>query len=136
MRRIATLTRQGSSRGGLTPLTLQRAPGRARAAARSSPTPMRLPFTDIPASLLTRSCRSFPLLWWRQLHACTARLRKSYGDHLLGRAGTVLALPNMVHLFTDKFARLGARRFTLASVFLGTFDGLFFRHRFLTFCLA
>jgi hypothetical protein len=97
---------------------------------------MRLPPPEIPAGLPARSCGGFDFLWRRRFYARSSGLRKSNSDHLLRRLSPVLALANMVHLFTDKFARLGARRLSFASIFLGTFYSLFLRRRSLTLGLA
>jgi hypothetical protein len=40
----------------------------------------------------------------------------------------MLALTNMVHFFTYKFACLGAWRFSLLGVFVGSFDDFRLRH--------
>lgn len=65
----------------------------------------------------------------RKLDTSPARLVQADGDRLLGIAGAVFSFPDMVHLFTDKFARLSGSRFAFSAVFLGSFQGLCFRHK-------
>lgn len=97
---------------------------------------MRLPVPDVPSGLLTGPCRSPTPLGRLQLHARTASLGKANGDRLLWRPGPVLALTDVMYFFPNKFPRLGARRFTFASIFLGAFYGLLLGHMSLTLPLG
>src|SRR5438132_12255828 len=63
----------------------------------------------------------------REIDAGPARLRQPDRNGLLGRAGAVLALPDMFHFLAHKFTRLSAGCLALALVFLSALDCLPFR---------
>ena len=61
-------------------------------------------------------------------HAGAARLRKSDGNCLLGRPGTMLARTDVIDLLLHELTSLGARAFSSRFIRGGTFQGLGFRH--------
>src|SRR5207247_7123819 len=62
------------------------------------------------------------LLRRRQIDACAARLRQSDRNRLLGRAGAVLALPDVFNFLAHKLARLRAGCLVFALVFTSALD--------------
>src|SRR5207253_3991521 len=64
----------------------------------------------------------------REIAAGAARLRQSDRNGLLGRAGAVLALPDVFHFLAHKFTRLRAGCLALALVFPSALYRLPFRH--------
>jgi hypothetical protein len=67
--------------------------------------------------------------WWRKFYAGTARPGQSDGNGLFGRARSVFALANVMDLLAHKFARLGGRGFSFATVPAGKRTGFWFRHK-------
>lgn len=63
-------------------------------------------FLQIPFRAFPGGFRSPTFFGRRQIDAGAASLRQTDGDRLFGGAGSVLALADVLHLFTDKFARL------------------------------
>ena len=64
----------------------------------------------------------------RQPHPGTPGLGETDGDGLLGIAGTMLALADVVHFFSDKLPRLGGGGFAAALIGLRPLQGGFLRH--------
>jgi hypothetical protein len=58
----------------------------------------------------------------RQFHARAAGFRKGDGNGLFRIGRAVLSFANVVHLFADEFAGLGAGRFAFLFVSLGSFN--------------
>ena len=83
--------------------------------------PRREIAAGFPAYLAT------PFGWW-QRNTRAARLRKPDGNCLLGRTGAVLALANVMNLFTNEFACLGGGRFALFGVASRAEESFLFWH--------
>ena len=62
---------------------------------------------QIKPGLAPRLGRSFTGLGWRQLYAGAPGHGKADGDGLLGRAGAVFSLANMVNFLAHEFTGLG-----------------------------
>jgi hypothetical protein len=76
------------------------------------------------------------LPWRWQGHTGTARLGKSDGDGLLGRARTVFALPDMMNFFADELSGLRGGRPAFGLVPFRAFNGFAFRHNYVLLCLT
>jgi hypothetical protein len=63
-----------------------------------------------------------------QLHARAPGFRESNCNRLFRGSRTVLAFSHVMHLFPHEFSSLGAWRLSLAGIFTGALDRLFFRH--------
>src|SRR5688572_12450822 len=63
-----------------------------------------------------------------EIHAGSSSLRQTDGDGLLGRSGTVLSFPDVVHFLTDELARLRGWGFSFSLPLSGVFECLFFGH--------
>lgn len=63
-----------------------------------------------------------------QFYPSSSRFRQANSDRLLRRTRTMFPLPNVMDLFPDKFSGLSRRRFALARVLFGSFQGLSFWH--------
>ena len=70
----------------------------------------------------------FALFGRRQIDARSASLGKANGDRLLGRAGPVFPLTNVLDFLADKFARLCGGRFSFPLVLACSLDGFLFWH--------
>jgi hypothetical protein len=66
--------------------------------------------------------------WRAKTDAGTTRFRKTYRDRLFGGSSAMFAFPNVMYLFTNKFAGLGARRLPLPFGFSSSLHGLFLWH--------
>jgi hypothetical protein len=64
----------------------------------------------------------------RQTDARASRLRKTYGDRLFGRARSVPAFSNVMHLLAHELTRLSAGRFASLLCLFGSPESFFFRH--------
>ena len=126
------MTRKRALGCGRAALAAQGSAASARPGARRRTAPMRLRALRIVArSLFPRSRRSLAPTRRRQFHSRSASLGKSNRDRLLGRASSVLAFPNMIHLLPHEFARLGAGRLAFPCILAGSLKCLFFRHVYL-----
>ena len=85
-------------------------------------------FFAVALRLFASALRCIASTRLRQLHACTSRLRKPDSDSLLRIGGAMLSFANVVHLFADKFAGLGAGRFAFFFVSLCAFHYFLFWH--------
>jgi hypothetical protein len=87
-----------------------------------------LPFFRVATRLFagTLRCTAFARLW--QFYACAASFRKSDGDGLFRVDRAVLPFANVVHLFADKFAGLGAGRFAFFFISVGSINSFLFRY--------
>jgi hypothetical protein len=114
---------------GAARFALERALGRRRA-ARPAGT-LRWSATSaggIARRLAARGRGSRALLRRRQIHTGPPRFRKADGNRLLGGAGAMLALADVMHLFADEFARLRGRRLALTPVAARSLQCSFLRH--------
>lgn len=90
----------------------------------------RLAPTYISFSLFPRRLRGLPFPRWRQVHTGPPCLRKANSNCLFSVGGAMLTFADVVHLLFHEFASLSAGRFSFACIFLGPFQGFFFRHQF------
>lgn len=110
-------------------LALQSLCARARAlCARLAP-----PLCPMSTRVVTRSAATSlfgrgALAGRGQVDAGAPGLRQADGDRLLRRARTVLAAPDVLHLFAHELSGLRGRSLALASVAPGSFDGAFLWH--------
>src|SRR4029078_9208811 len=104
------LARERGVRGGAAGLALERPGGGAGARGR---------FARGRAALAGRVMS----LLVGKVHAGAPRLRQAYRDRLLRSLRSVLAFADVVHLFADELARLGARGLARALVAAGGFEG-------------
>src|SRR5512143_332051 len=111
------LTRERLSRGGPVPFPAERLPRRSGPRRRRLAT--ALAAADVARGLPPRLLRGRPLPGWPESHSGPARLRQTDRDRLLGRAGAVLSLADVMHLLAHELPGLRARRLPLAPVFLG-----------------
>lgn len=68
------------------------------------------------------------LLWRLEIHARATRLRKTNGYGLLRGAGSVFALPDVLHFLSHELTGLSGGRLTLPFVSPGPLDRSLFRH--------
>jgi hypothetical protein len=80
------------------------------------------------SSGLARFLRCCAFLRRLQVDSSATRLGEAYCDSLLRRASTVLALTDVVHLFTHEFSRLSTRRLSGALIFASPLYRLLFWH--------
>src|SRR5207302_10324293 len=66
-------------------------------------------------------------------HAGAARLRQADGDRLLGRAGAVFSLADVLDLLADEFAGDGAGGLTLSRFSARALECAFFGHGMVSF---
>src|SRR5207244_4786205 len=117
-RRAMSLARQRAVRCATPRLAAQRARGGAAAAAGDR------------AAVDARGTRALAgaLALAGERHAGAARLRQADGDRLLGRAGAVFSLADVLDLLADEFAGDGAGGLTLSRFSARAFECAFFGH--------
>src|SRR2546429_2598629 len=101
---LARMARKRAVRSRAARLALQRALGGTAAPARH--------WAPMDAACAHALARALALAGER--HAGAARLRQADGDRLLGRAGAVLNLADVLDLLADELARDGAGGLTFA----------------------
>jgi hypothetical protein len=84
---------------------------------------------EILLGLMADAAGCFAVGWRWEFYAGTARPGESDGNGLFGRSRSVFALANVVDLLAHKFARLGGRGFSFATVPAGKRAGFWFRHK-------
>src|SRR5207245_3742391 len=115
---LARMARKRAVRSRAARLALQRALGGAAAAARH--------WAPMDAACAHALARALALAGER--HAGAARLRQADGDRLLGRAGAVFCLPDVLDFLANEFARDRTGGLTLARLSARAFECAFFGH--------
>src|SRR5205085_5310325 len=124
----ASLPAQRTPGSGAAAFAAQSARNSARTGGRWPPPASGAATTQVAAGPGSHLLGSPSAFGRSELDAGAARFGKPNGNSLLRRARSVLALADVVHLLTNKFARLSARGFALALILVGAFQCLLLWH--------